>query len=199
MGVVTKYLIPRDTHMVKCTRQVENWHPIKHMRLGFISQWLWQVVLSWLLLQTILGQEYLHKVLINNYVTKSMVPRGTLQASLDKCVGQVIACLIRWLPVLHRRCPDWDARAPACLNQTHHSSSCTWPRSSWEAAVSATTASWGSGACQKDKPSGIVCVLENNFWLQQAAGGLKRWTLWSPEEIWVLWQLYLISRQSLSM
>lgn len=41
MGVVAKFLIPQDTHMVKhktVPRTVENRHWIKHMGLGFLSQ-----------------------------------------------------------------------------------------------------------------------------------------------------------------
>jgi len=100
----------------------------------------------WLLLLTILGQQFLHRVLINNYVTKRGGPWRTLQASLGKCAGQETAYSIRWLIVLRGYAP-----APACLRLTCHSLPHTLPRSSWSAAVSATTVAWGYGACQEEK------------------------------------------------
>lgn len=78
-------------------------------------------------------------------------PWTTLQASLDTCAGQVMAYFIRWLIVLRGA-----ARAPACLHRICHSTPCTWPGSSGWAAVSATTASWGFGACKEDKSASNI-------------------------------------------
>lgn len=81
MGVVAKCLIPQDTH-----GKAQDSTPYSrkqtldqaHGGAGFpFSGSDGLVVMAsgalWLSLLTIPGQQYLHKVLINNYVTKSMV------------------------------------------------------------------------------------------------------------------------------